>query len=545
MIKHILIVIVCVFNTYMAKSQNMVRVDGDRFTIVMSDNEPLFYDSYDYIHGLRMVDGPGLVMASNMWITGYDENDSLRGAAATFRPRPNNPSKSGFVPGTINSDTSKAASSIVLVTAREIENHKSNYPNPNYTMPYGIAEWPANGDTTIGEMWQMAPFIDLNENSVYEPQKGEYPDIIGEECIYLIKNDLAPEFPRAIGMELHFMISMFDVNVELSNVLDNTVLLNTTLYHRGSARIDTLQVATWFDADLGNFRDDYVSSSERFRAMVMYNGDNNDETFNQAHRGFGENPPAFAMGSMFCDLWGGIFANQDELEQALQAPVSFDEYHFFSKAVWRDTTCLIDINAGHVSYTNSTDTYNATRFVFDGRPGSTGWTEAAVQRKSGDRQAIPILLPKKFYPNDKISYTLALHLAGNQSNTASENAILAYESLESIENLLLERYGDHPLIQASTDCSTVPVDRGCDPALSIDELTENSFSIYPNPSSGEIHFEFAQPVREIAVINTLGQKIKQVEYPKTNTTLNLPPGQYIAQIWFENGAVANEKIVVR
>ncbi len=521
-------------------AQNAVQVNGDIFSISLSDEDPLFYDQSGV--GLSLVDGPGLVFAANTWATGYDKNGSLRGVVGKYRAS-STESESGYNPGTINTDPSKASASLVAVTAGEIENHISDYLDPNYEMPGGISDWPANGDTTIGEMWQMAPFVDLNENGVYEPEEGDYPNIIGEECIYLIKNDLGPDFPRAIGMELHYMISMFDVNVELSNVLDNTVLINTTLYNRGDAELDTLQVATWIDADLGWPADDYVSSREDYQAMVMYNGDNNDESVG-SFQGFGNNPPALAFGSMFCDLWGGMYMVGRDPEQAKQDPISFDEHHFYSKAVWRDTTCLIDINAGHVSYTSSTDTYNATRFVYSDLPGSEGWTEATANREPGERKVLPIHLPKRFYPNDKISYTLALHLAGNPSNTASENAVLAYQRLQPIENLLLERYGDHPLIQASTNCATVPVDRRCDPSLSIEDLEPEPFKVFPNPSSGQVYLTGVEQVRELFILNSLGQQLKHVIPESENKTLTLPPGHYVLHAIMLDGKARVEKVIV-
>jgi hypothetical protein len=77
------------------------------------------------------------------------------------------------------------------VSKAEILDHQANVQNPGYAVPAAIANWPGNGDTSLGIAAQLAPFIDLNGNGLYEPSLGDYPDIRGDEAVYVITNDVS------------------------------------------------------------------------------------------------------------------------------------------------------------------------------------------------------------------------------------------------------------------------------------------------------------------------------------------------------------------
>ena len=79
------------------------------------------------------------------------------------------------------------------MTAVEINNHILNYQSPGYIIPNDILNWPAHGDTTLGNSLGMlpyiAPFIDVDNDDIYNPSQGDYPCIKGDEAVYIVMND--------------------------------------------------------------------------------------------------------------------------------------------------------------------------------------------------------------------------------------------------------------------------------------------------------------------------------------------------------------------
>ena len=76
------------------------------------------------------------------------------------------------------------------LTKSEIDNHITNYSDPNYQVPEAIISWPAHGDIALGQNYNLAPYIDVNDNNIYDPYNGDYPCIKGDEAIYMIRNDV-------------------------------------------------------------------------------------------------------------------------------------------------------------------------------------------------------------------------------------------------------------------------------------------------------------------------------------------------------------------
>lgn len=522
-----------------AIGQNNATINNDNLNTTVEKLGSLFTDNGSaQKSGFTAKEGQPLVFASNLWYAGYDQNRKLRGALETFRT-----GQEMHISGTINTERAFAVSALTKVTSEEVLTHIDQYQEAGYEIPQGILNWPANGDTTIGEMWQMAPFIDLNENEVYEPELGEYPNIVGDECIYLIKNDGGSTFETPIGIEEHYMISLFEEGHGGSEFLGNTMLLNITLYHRGNEAIDTLHVGMFHDGDLGYPSDDYTATSEAANALLFFNGDNLDSENAGQEPGFGTSPPGLAIGSMFCNLWGSMFI-QNGLGP-LGYPKSAEETYFYLNGKWLDGTCQIQKGSGHI-FSHEGGDINFTRFGFDGDIESeTEWTESNADNPAGDRRGVMILQPKSFHPGDKISYTMAYHMARN-FGTNIDNAQVALYEITQVETDLLEQFGDHPLLVASRNCETLEIDQQCAKTVGVNEqVNKAGFLLYPNPSEGLIHLQLNRAASQVVIYNTLGKAVEEFTNPSTSLTLELAAGQYFVQVQFTDGTVGNEKIIVQ
>ncbi|MBL4705034.1 MAG: T9SS type A sorting domain-containing protein, partial [Flavobacteriales bacterium] len=84
----------------------------------------------------------------------------------------------------------------------------------------------------------------------------------------------------------------------------------------------------------------------------------------------------------------------------------------------------------------------------------------------------------------------------------------------------------------------------------IEDINENSVTIYPNPAEGVINFRSTStnPINGIDFYTTTGQLVKQVANVASGTytvsDLNLPTGMYIVNVHFDNGT-ATKKVVIK
>ena len=78
--------------------------------------------------------------------------------------------------------------------------------------------------------------------------------------------------------------------------------------------------------------------------------------------------------------------------------------------------------------------------------------------------------------------------------------------------------------------------------LSIDDLVKNTYKLYPNPTSGIATIESLEPIKEILIFNMVGQQISKSTTSEINIS-GIENGIYFAQIHFENGKTATQKLV--
>lgn len=166
------------------------------------------------------------------------------------------------------------------VTAGEIANHISEFNiNGAVISPsYNISNWPAHGDTTLGVAFNLAPFEDVDNNGIYEPQNGDYPKIKGCESIYVILNDEAYIHQHSdegkLGIEVHAMVYQYLDG----SVLDSTTFADIKVINRSNTNYPEFRCALWNDTDIGCYGDDYFGSDSSLSLGYGYNSTNNDGT---------------------------------------------------------------------------------------------------------------------------------------------------------------------------------------------------------------------------------------------------------------------------
>ncbi|RCK73631.1 MAG: Cell surface protein [Ignavibacteriae bacterium] len=168
---------------------------------------------------------------------------------------------------------------------------KVDLPNSNPD----FMEWPVN---------QGAPYHDINDNGIYEPEIDKPAIILPNKIIYpdmmlfAVYNDADPKYhtwlwgrSKPLGVEVRQLNWAFDFGFADAH------FIKFQIYNKSNNVIDSLYLAFWSDPDLGDAFDDYVGCDTTFDANgkrhnlgYCYNGDNYD-----GPPGYGLAPPAVGV----------------------------------------------------------------------------------------------------------------------------------------------------------------------------------------------------------------------------------------------------------
>ncbi len=271
---------------------NGVNLDINNVKARINNNGSLFWDPIMQIPYYEVPQGSNknTIFTGNLWVGGYDSGNQLHVAAETY----NQTGSASWWPGPLDISNATAADAntwnlIWKVNRQTILNHISNWNTPGYIVPAEIANWPGNPPAGTNYAPVLAPFFDSNSNQVYEPALGEFPIIYGDQAVYFIYNDNYA--PTQLGvptlkLEVHGMAFAFDD--PLTPFMDNTVFIRYQIGNRSGIAYDSVAIALWTDADLGNASDDYFGTDVGRNMYYFYNADPDDDGAD----GYGLNPPA-------------------------------------------------------------------------------------------------------------------------------------------------------------------------------------------------------------------------------------------------------------
>lgn len=286
--------------------------------------------------------GKHSLFAGSLWMGGTDVNNQLKLAAMRFR-------QVGFDywPGPLNTVTAEIEPEICAaydrffkITRPEVDQFVAWYlckedPEcsdgeefPGYSIPASILNWPAHGDITQGQEYNLAPYFDADGSGSYNPEDGgDYPfydlnptefeclrtrqvRLFGDETHWWVFNDKGNIHTESggnpIGMEIRAQAFAFSTNDEINDM----TFYNYELINRGSFTLANTYFAQWVDPDLGFAQDDYVGCDVRRGLGYCYNGLPVDGTGGPLQ--YGENPPAVGV-----DFFQGPYQDNDGVDNPL------------------------------------------------------------------------------------------------------------------------------------------------------------------------------------------------------------------------------------
>jgi len=479
------------------------------------------------------------IFASALWLGGI-VNGNLKIAAQTYRQNGNDyrqgPLSIGYA--SIDSATSASYVKIWKITKWQIDIFKTNYSKPNYQIPNDILTWPAHGDTTKGQAWNLAPFVNVGGlPNKYEPLLGDYPLIKGDEMLFWIFNDqqLHSETSGSpLGVEVHASAYAFKCD-NVSDNDSNTAINYTTFYHydifnRTDSIIDSLKVGMWTDVDLGNYNDDYIGCNPKEGYGYVYNGLPVDSGW----QGYGVNPPALAVVQLRGttnsqgvnqNMKNFIYYNNDwAIQGNPQSP-----YHYWNylNSRWKDGT---PINYG-AQGKNGIDT---TSYMFPGTDdlsGRSDWSEITAGNQPGDRRFLMATGPVTFLPGTVQSVDYAIVY----SRTSSAS-IPVLPKLES----------DVKRVKNWFNTNSFP---SCLSVNGIKEVHTNAIqklTVYPNPASNLLSLQYIAKSKTInyEVYDLTGRLVLKGNLNESNSISiqSLNSGLYIIKL-VDDGEVLTAKFL--
>ena len=137
------------------------------------------------------------------------------------------------------------------ITRQEVLDFLENRLTSGYTIPQHILDWPAHGDTTKGQAWLLAPFVDVDYNNRYEPEQGDYPAFPGDMAQFIIFNDNYSTHTESqglpLGVEAHVMAYAYDAPGD--TIMNNTIFLKYKIFNRSQNNYHNAYIGLWSDWD--------------------------------------------------------------------------------------------------------------------------------------------------------------------------------------------------------------------------------------------------------------------------------------------------------
>ena len=231
------------------------------------------------------------IFQNTLWIGGLDNDDNLHLAAVRF-----NQVGEDFWSGPLRVTDGTTDIFGVMdyhhvwkVSRADIE---TLITNPGGDIPEDILTWPAHGNVEKGYAANLAPFVDVDGDGVYNPRNGDYPDIRGDMALYCIYNDNYAEHTETsgepLGIEIHCMLYGF--NAPDNEILNNTLFMRQWIYNRSANDYHNTYIGYWADFDIGYARDDYNGCNVQNGYYYGYNATNFDG--DGEPESYGDNPPA-------------------------------------------------------------------------------------------------------------------------------------------------------------------------------------------------------------------------------------------------------------
>ncbi len=443
--------------------------------------------------------------ASSLWMSGYDPGGQLHIAAATYRQNGND-----YWPGpistgdSINYATSHAWAKIWKVNLTDILTFLGLSSHTIANTPASILTWPGKGNTyATGNLGisltvtdDMAPFIDLNGNGIYEPLLGEFPDIKGDQALWWVFNDNGPSHNetkgKPLGVEVHAMCYGFHRNT----LVDNVVFYEYYVANKSVNDYHNFRMGQFDDVDLGYYLDDFIGFDSSHRMGICYNGTTDDGVAGgHPLNSYGTSVPIVGLtmivmpgdaGTSYAPAGSFTYYNNDL--SIIGNPMVDTEYDHYLRSRIRSGAHFTNDFTGRGIMSYGHGAGPNCNYVYTGDPGdTTKWSECNCSNNPGDRRFI--ITSNDFTLNAGATQRIVMALVTTDTGAGGGCPDANFTNIKIVADTAWAVYQ-----------STV--------TAGVSKISQQQYvNIYPNPAHDKLNIEsmVSGSIPTIQVFNTLGQ----------------------------------------
>ena len=539
---------------------NYATLNSNNVKLVVSANGTIGYNpTFEKGSWMPANDSAGTIFAACPWISGTNEQGELY-LTAQYVDLVDYAWFYGPLTQSTTADStySETFNHVWNIKQDEISTHLSYFQSlqngttatlfPNgYTIPADFLTWPAHGDVSLGYEFNLAPFFDYNGDLVYNPQDGDYPTICGDECLYLIINDIGNSTIPKMGNQVEMWIYAF--NTPTNVAVNNTFFTKFKFTNKSTQTYFNTRISQMNDLDIGLPQNDYSATDVAYGAVYAYNGTPSDSVVVGNNVGtYGDNPPiesmlllrgplldadltdnalypnalaqslgsygdhGFGFGDGIVDNERSGLANSVNYinssnpilgEPGPNYPTSFYNLMLGKHIDGSDVVNPLTGNLAQYWAPSNSDTYNELV------PANEQFIHSDNGLPPNDMRQVSTMLPFTYEPGESNFVDLAYVFA--QADPASGI---------TVEALNVQYMNDvkHFFNENLTDCQNLEM------PVALENITPSStFSIYPNPTSENLYITVSEAFigETYSLYNNVGQLVKTNKIQSTQTSIDV------------------------
>lgn len=460
--------------------------------------------------------GKNVNFVGALWMSAYDNAGQLHVASQTYRQDGND-----YWPGplddndTVDYPTSNKWAKIWKVQKAEIQDYLATSTHTTANTPMSILSWPAKGNATaMGKSGMpltiyedMAPFIDVNANGIYEPLNGDYPNIYNsDQALWWCFSDNGSTHTQSAGRPLKVQVHAMSYAYKRNTLIDQVVYYDYTIVNKSSEDYHDMRAALWNDVEIGYFLDDYIGFDSTWRMGIAYNGreeDGGSSSFPEVS--YGANPPASAVTMVVSPgdaeelqpLGSYMYYNNDG--SALGNPRIDTEFNHYMRSRFR--------LGEHLQYDGEDRQYALP----DDATVIGGWNECTLGHAPGERRTILSSGDFNIASGERRRMVLALLVDTTFGGCPS---ITSFDTLRQLADTAWCNFH-------ATHVGVPNVN-----------ATAHVMKVYPNPAGNILHIDAGKGTKQISVYNMMGQRLMNTEQREPECNIDVtpyPPGLYMLQ----------------
>lgn len=445
---------------------------------------------------------------ANIWIGGYDPAGNLHIAAQTYRQQNSLDYAAGPMSTKYDSVHISNYQRVWKTNKYQIADLIQNYNSPYYRLPEDIKNWPVYGINSNIIASNLAPYVDVNKNSIYDISQGDYHCIYGDEAIFFMFNDdtiHTETESRSMGLDIKAM--MYAFNHQNDSALTNTIFVHYEITNNSDTDYHDVYLGMWSDLELGYPYDDYIGCDTNLSLYYIYNGDNNDSFY-------GMNPPATGVLFLNHQMDKFMYYNND---WSINGNPSYGiEYFYYLSGKFRNGQSL---RFGGDGFNDVWQTISIN-FMYPDDPWLPypSWSEVTSGNTPSDRRSVGSVGPFDFKTKETIKFDFAFIWARNDSLTYLGNVKLLKEYAKNIKSF----YDSNGLTCINPK------------NLNIKIIEPVGINIFPNPTNNTLMLDGlkCQSISKIEIIDINGKKLGFYEINKNQHQISLDVSYLSKGIYF-------------